>query len=150
MHALTEMTRQLRAEKGKKGLVLCNGGVLSYQYVIVLSNKPRKEGAYPLENPLPEILTDVEVPKLAEKAEGEAVVETYTVEFGRDGNPSRGQIVGRLKSDGKRFLANHGNAETLRQMAGGKGEIVGRSGWVWQDEKKKGRGLFAFEKPAKL
>lgn len=150
MHALTEMTRQLRAGKGKKGLVLCNGGVLSYQYVIVLSNEPRKEGAYPLENPLPEILTDVEVPELAEKAEGEAIVETYTVEFGRDGNPSRGHIVGRLKSDGTRFLANHGDADTLRQMASGKGEIVGRSGWVWQDEKKKGRGLFAFEKPAKL
>jgi hypothetical protein len=150
MHALTEMTRQLRAGKGKKGLVLCNGGVLSYQYVLILSREPRKQGAYPLANPLPEVITDVPAPELALTAEGEAVVETYTVEFGRDGSPLRGHIVGRLKSDGKRFLANHGDEPTLKQMAGGTSEIVGRSGWVWKDGKKKGRGLFAFDKPAKL
>jgi hypothetical protein len=150
MHALTEMTRQLRDGKGKKGLVLCNGGVLSYQYVVVLSGEARKQGTYPVVNPLPEILEDVEVPELAVAAEGDAVVETYTVEFKRDGMPLRGYVVGRLKSGGKRFLANHGDEETLKQMAGGKSEIVGRSGWVWQDGEKKGRGLFAFDKPAKL
>lgn len=149
MHAVTEMTRQLRAGKGKKGLVLCNGGVLSYQYVVVLGTEPRKEGAYPLVNPLPEILGVVEESELASEAAGEALVETYTVEFGRDGNPLRGHIVGRLKIDGKRFLANHGNEETLRHMGGGSAEIVGRSGWVWRDEKK-GRWLFAFDKPARL
>jgi hypothetical protein len=150
MHALTEMTRQIRAGKSKKGLVLCNGGVLSYQYVVVLGKEPRKQGAYPSKNPLPEVLADVEVPELAMQAEGEAVVETYTVEFSRDGSPLRGHVVGRLKSNNKRFLANHGDEETLRQMAGGGGEIVGRSGRVWQDEKKYGRGLFAFDKPARL
>lgn len=55
MHALTEMTRQLRAGKGKKGLVLCNGGVLSYQYVVVLSTQERI-GTYPLEDLLPSTL----------------------------------------------------------------------------------------------
>jgi hypothetical protein len=150
MHALTEMTRQIRAGKGKKGLVLCNGGVLSYQYVVVLSKEPREKGPYPTENPLPEMLQDVEVPELAVQAEGEAVVETYTVEFGRDGSPVSGHVVGRLKSGNKRFLANHGDEETLRQMAGGGVEIVGRSGIVRQDEEKKGRGLFVFDKPARL
>ena len=150
MHALTEMTRQLRDGKGKKGLVLCNGGLLSYQYVVVLSNEPRKEGQYPRENPLPQQITDVPVPDLVLDAEGEAIVETYTVEFNRDGSPLRGHIVGRLKSNNKRFLANHSDESTLRQMAGGAGEVVGKSGWVWQDKKTKGRGLFAFVKPARL
>jgi hypothetical protein len=72
------------------------------------------------------------------------------VEFNRDGSPLRGYIIGRLKRDNKRFLANHGDETTLWQMAGGAGEIVGKSGWVWQDEKTKGRGLFTFDKPAKL
>lgn len=58
--------------------------------------------------------------------------------------------MGRLKSDNNRFLANHGNANTLKQMASGNSEIVGKSGWVWQDAEKKGRGLFAFDKPARL
>ncbi|OSS49671.1 hypothetical protein B5807_05967 [Epicoccum nigrum] len=149
MHALTEMTRQLRAGRGKKGLVLCNGGVLSYQHVVVLGTEPRGS-PYPVGNPLPEVLDDVEVPALAEQAEGECVVETYTVEFSRDGSPLRGHIVGRLKSDSKRFLANHGDDSTLRQLAEGAGEIVGKAGWVWQDEQAKGRGLFAFKKPSKL
>ncbi|KAJ4990237.1 hypothetical protein SVAN01_04328 [Stagonosporopsis vannaccii] len=149
MHALTEMTRQLRAGKGKKGLVLCNGGVLSYQHVVILGNRPRTS-KYPIENPLPEVLTDVKAPELADKAQGECVVETYTVEFNRDGSPLRGQIVGRLKGDGKRFLANHGDDATLRQMAEGTMEIVGNTGWVWQDKKTKEKGLFAFDKPARL
>ncbi|KAH7399397.1 hypothetical protein BKA66DRAFT_406370 [Pyrenochaeta sp. MPI-SDFR-AT-0127] len=153
MHALTEMTRQLRdgKAKGKKGLVLCNGGVLSYQYVIILSKEPRKDGEFPGENPLPQQITDVAAPQLALDAEGEAVVETYTVEFNRDGTPLRGHIIGRLKgSPNTRFLANHGNESTLRQMAGGASEVVGKSGWVWQDAQTKGRGLFSFDKPAKL
>ncbi|KAH8733058.1 hypothetical protein GQ44DRAFT_601041 [Phaeosphaeriaceae sp. PMI808] len=147
MHALTEMTRQLRAGEGKKGLVLCNGGVLSYQYVVILGREPLNE-IYP-ENPLPEQLEDVGVPELVLDAEGEAFVETYTVEFNRDGSPLRGHIVGRLKGNNKRFLANHADDATLRKMAGGEVEIVGRGGWVWQDEKK-GRGLFVFDKPARL
>ncbi len=78
------------------------------------------------------------------------LIQTYTVEFNRDGSPLRGYVVGRLKSDNKRFLANHGDEIALRQMAEGAGEIVGKSGWVWQDPKTKGRGLFAFDKPARL
>ncbi|KAH9879077.1 hypothetical protein J1614_002512 [Plenodomus biglobosus] len=150
MHALTAMTRALRAGKGKTGLVLCNGGVMSYQCAVILSNKPRQQGHYPLVNPLPEQITDVEVPQLALKAEGDAIVETYTVEFKRDGSPLRGHVVGRLKSNGNRFLANHGDEQTLRQMASGASEIVGKSGWVWQDTEKEGRGLFSFDKPSRL
>ncbi|RYN94191.1 hypothetical protein AA0119_g9300 [Alternaria tenuissima] len=150
MHALTEMTRQLRDGKGRRGLVLCNGGVLSYQYVVILSKEPRKEGAYPTENPLPPQITDVPAPELASNAEGEAVVETYTVEFNRDGSPLRGHIIGRLKNSNRRFLANHADDTTMLQMSSGAGEVVGKSGWVWQDPEKKGRSLFAFAKPAKL
>lgn len=55
-----------------------------------------------------------------------------------------------MKSSGKRFLANEGDEKTLRVMAGGAGEIIGRTGWVWLDEKEEGRGLFSFEKGAKM
>lgn len=80
MHALTEMTRQLRSGKGKKGLVLCNGGVLSYQYVVVLGKEPRGS-AYPVEDALPEYVDDVEVPELAVGAEGECVVEVCCARY---------------------------------------------------------------------
>lgn len=150
MHAFTEVTRRLRAGKGSKAMVLCNGGVLSYQYVVVLGKEPREHGEYPTENPLPDKIADVYVPEVVADAQGEAVVETYTVEFGRDGKPLRGYIVGRLKSNDKRFLANHGDESTLRYMASGAAEVVGKSGWVWPDAEKSRRSLFAFDKPAKL
>ena len=75
MHALTEMTRAIREGRGKTGLVLCNGGVLSYQHVVVLRREPRNDGRYPEGNPLPGKLEDLEVPEVAFGAEGEAVVE---------------------------------------------------------------------------
>jgi hypothetical protein len=72
------------------------------------------------------------------------------VAYARDGSPEKGHVVGRLKSNGKRFLANHGDENTLRQMASGASEIVGRTGRVWLDSEKKGRGLFSFEKGPKI
>ncbi|KAF2634654.1 acetyl-CoA acetyltransferas-like protein [Massarina eburnea CBS 473.64] len=152
MHALTEMTRAIRKGKGKKGLVLCNGGWLSYQYVVVLSKEPRVDGKYPDSNPLPKEITDVPAPEIAvgEEAQGEVVIETYTVEFNRDGTPLRGHVVAKLKSNGKRLLANHGDENTLRQMADGTAEIIGKYGWVREDSKKEGRGLFTLEKNAKI
>jgi hypothetical protein len=77
MHALTEMTRQIRAGNGKKGLVLCNGGLLSYQYVVVLAKEPRRDGApYPTKNPLAQYI-DVAAPEIEAKPEGEATVEVF-------------------------------------------------------------------------
>ena len=75
MHALTEMTRKIRAGQGKYGLVLCNGGLLSYQHVIVLGKESKSKGLYAAENPLPAMLDDVEKPDIALEAEGEAVIE---------------------------------------------------------------------------
>lgn len=149
LHAITEMVRRLRAGSGKTGLVLANGGWLTYQYAICLSKSPRSDGLpYPDDNPLPVTVTDVQIPKIAEAADGDAVIETYTVEFNRDGSPLRGHVVGRLKSNGQRFLANHGDEGTLSQLCSRDIEPIGRSGHVKPAED--GRNLFSFEELAKL
>lgn len=72
------MVRELRKARGapRHGLVLANGGVMSYQHVVCLSSHSRKGGsAYPVENPLPALVTDVPIPAVDEQAEGEATVE---------------------------------------------------------------------------
>jgi len=74
MHALTEMVRQLRQGRGKNGVVLANGGVATYQHVVVLSSKPRSS-PYPAANPLPEMVTGVPCPGVDLQAEGEATIE---------------------------------------------------------------------------
>jgi len=68
------MVRKLRKGRGKNGLVLANGGVVTYEYVVCLSSKPRNS-PFPDRNPLPEYVADEPIPLVDEKAEGEAVIE---------------------------------------------------------------------------
>jgi len=166
MHAITEMTRQLRQGKGRNGLILANGGWVTYQHVICLSTMRRRGGAaYPDKAPLPDRLTDVPVPPVDVKVEGEqdAVIETYTVEFNRDNTPREAYIVGRLKYSstspstspskmGHRFVAtvtataneneNEGDKETLMQLSSTTEEQIGKVGRVWNDGK---RNRFTFK-----
>jgi hypothetical protein len=78
--ALTEMTRQLRKSRNtgtsKTGLVLANGGVVTYQHVVCLSSSPRRDGLpYPDHNPLPTYVTNVQTPPVDEAVQGEAIIE---------------------------------------------------------------------------
>jgi len=68
------MVRQLRKGNGQNGLVLANGGVVTYQFVVCLSTRPRSS-PYPYSNPLPAIITDVSVPSVDVRATGEAIIE---------------------------------------------------------------------------
>ena len=70
------------------------------------------------------------------------------MEFGRDGSPVRGHIVGRMRGSPERFIANHGDESTLKQLASGTKEPIGRVGFVHPG--KDGRNLFTFEENAKL
>jgi hypothetical protein len=78
------MVHELRKGKARNGLVLANGGTVTYQYVVCLSNKPRNS-PYPESNSLPDPLEDEEIPKVDEKAEGEVVIEVSFVSWGFNG-----------------------------------------------------------------
>ena len=166
--ALTAMVRRMRGERFSNGLILANGGVLTYQHVMCLSTQPRRDGCgYPKANPLPEYVRDLSIPSVTAEAEGESVIEvsrplvftffvffahpaqTYTVEFDREGAPAKGFIIGRLIGDsGGRFIANAGNKKTLEQLATRTSEPIGRFGWVKADAN--GRNLFYFDRGAHL
>ncbi|KIW76713.1 hypothetical protein Z517_09157 [Fonsecaea pedrosoi CBS 271.37] len=150
MHALTEMVRALRAGRGKVGLVLANGGIMTYQHVVLLSTQPRRDGSpYPKRPPLAEVVVDAQPPAVEERANGAAVVETYTVDFGRDSLPLRGHIIGRLTDNNRRFIANHADESTLKQLCSMTTEPIGRKGWVRNDPAS-GRNLFSFENGPRL
>jgi hypothetical protein len=53
-------------------------------------------------------------------------------------------VVGRLKGSGERFLANHGDARTLRELSSWEVEPIHRSGRVARDERT-GRNIFVFD-----
>ena len=70
------MVRELRRGSSQHGLVLANGGVLTYQHALCLSTRPRKDGSpYPDKNPLARYVTDIPVPIITAEAEGEAIIE---------------------------------------------------------------------------
>lgn len=71
--AITEITRQLRNGKAHNGLILANGGVLSYQHAVCLSTQPNSGGAYPDNRALK--ITNKLMPQISAEAEGEAVIE---------------------------------------------------------------------------
>jgi Thiolase-like protein type 1 additional C-terminal domain len=153
MHALTAMVRELRKGTAKNGLVLCNGGVLSYQHVVVLSTSPRATGSpYPESNPLPKELPKLDFTFKASSVaeEHEAIIETYTVEFDRSGAPARGFVIGRLKGSGERFIANEADEATLKQLSSEITEPVGKTGWVKADKEEEGRTLFRLADGGKL
>lgn len=130
MHAITEMSRQLRARKVKNGLVLANGGFLSYQHALCLSSEPRREGpSYPDSRGSSSAVVGTPAPVEA-FAQGEAIVETYTVQFDREGNPEMAFIIGRLTDSKHRFVANHGDQRTLQELASSIEEQIGKIGYV--------------------
>ncbi|KAG8405933.1 hypothetical protein J3459_019452 [Metarhizium acridum] len=93
------MARELRAKRHNTGLILANGGMLTHQHALCLSARPRGDGrAYPTSNPLPEIV-DGYSPRFTEAADGTATIETYTIEYNRDGTPGVGLIVGKTTRD---------------------------------------------------
>ena len=135
MHALTAMVRYLRAHRSEQrsvhGLVLANGGVATYEYAVCLSTAPRADGSqYPVSNPLPYELPSLAKTEMDFQPNDEAVVETYTVDFGRDGKPATGYVVGRTIQGQRRFIAVHGDERTLLDLASVTKEPIGRKGWV--------------------
>ncbi|MDQ2797024.1 MAG: acetyl-CoA acetyltransferase [Actinomycetota bacterium] len=103
MHAIAETVEQLRARPGTVGLVGANGGMLSKYSAGVYSTTPapwRPDRSAELQAEL-DTVASVSV---AFRADGPAVIETYTVIHGAGGQRD-GLVIGRLAADGRRFLA---------------------------------------------
>ena len=117
MHAIASVVERVRDGAGSYGLVGANGGVLSKYSVGVYSTRPTDW------NPgetraLQARLDSMPSPPTVANAEGTAQVETYTLDYDRNGTPSMGVVIGRLSSGGERFVAatEEGDMSTLRAM----------------------------------
>lgn len=75
------MSRQIRTGKISNGLVLANGGVLSYQHAICLSSRQSKfRSEYPDSRNISDTVVGDYVPSVDTFAEGEATVEVSGLE----------------------------------------------------------------------
>lgn len=146
------MTRELRNGNGATGLILANGGVLTYQHAFCLSSRPSSlPTPYPSHNALPKYITidnSNSIPTISARAEGEAVIETYTISYNRQNAPIKGFIIGRLTRTNARFVANTADTTALKQLASDSEEPIGRVGSVSHGAD--GRNIFVFSGGSKL
>jgi acetyl-CoA C-acetyltransferase len=129
MHSIATTVERLRKDREQRALVTALGWFATKHAAGVYSGKPPK-GDWTRTDPQidQEAVEAMESPPFAAEANGSATIETYTVAFGRDGEPSMGIVIGRL-ADGTRFFANTpADKKLLWSMT--KEEFVGRPGRV--------------------
>jgi acetyl-CoA C-acetyltransferase len=128
-HALAALVRRLRNDRTGHALAHALGWNLTKHALAIYARTPppagwRRAGGTALQawvDALPH-------PAVAEEASGRGIIEAYTVVHGRDGEPERAPVIGRL-DDGRRFLAMvKGDRATLEAME--REEQVGRAGTV--------------------
>ena len=130
-HAVVAMVEKLRGT-GDKGLLFANGGYATHNHTILLSGAPTG-AAFPQDFDYQAEADERrdDVPPLDKDYVGSAVIESYTVHYGRDGAPKSGVVVVRTP-DGARSLASvpADDAETIAFLTDGKREPVGVSGRI--------------------
>ncbi|CQD16147.1 acetyl-CoA acetyltransferase [Mycolicibacterium conceptionense] len=131
MHGIAEAVNEMRDKPGQFALVGGNGGIASKYSVGIYSTEPADwvaDGSAALQD---EFNAQQRV-AITEKAEGPATIETYTVRY--DWTPRTGIIIGRLDSDGSRFLATTTDEALLGLLTDG--EPLGASIVVTSGEKR--------------
>jgi acetyl-CoA C-acetyltransferase len=105
-HAIAETVARLRRAPGTYGLITANGGLLTKHAAGLYSTKPlTRPWSKPDASAAQREIDALPLVPTVKQANGEAAIETYTVVHGRKG-PENGVIVGRLRTDNSRFVAN--------------------------------------------
>jgi len=134
-HAVAAMVRLLRRDTTEIGLLYGQGGYVNKHQTMVLSGSPPPS---PLDTnasvqPAADAARDP-VPALVPDYEGPVTIETFTVLYARDGEPTQGVVVGRTPS-GERVMARvpAGDDETMRALTSHDANAVGAPGHVRVD-----------------
>jgi acetyl-CoA C-acetyltransferase len=103
MHAIAETVQRARQAPGSFGFVGANGGYLSKYSAGVYSTKP---AAWVPDSSagLQAEVDGWDAPAQVRRADGWAVIESFTVTHARDSAPA-GIVIGRLEAGGERFAA---------------------------------------------
>jgi acetyl-CoA C-acetyltransferase len=129
LHGIAETVIQMRDRPGQFGFVGANGGILSKYSVGIYSTEPvewRTDRSAELKEQIA-ALPKIEVTK---EPDGAATIETYSVRY--DWPNRTGIIVGRLDSDGSRFMATTDDEDLVALMSDG--DPLGANISVWSTE----------------
>lgn len=137
MNSIAAMADKLRDNPGKFGLVTANGGYLTKHSIGIYSTTPT-QGEWTRTDPKtyqPKI-DNLPRPTVIEQADGDAVIETYTIMYGRTNEPEGGIVIGRLgdnlNDDAPRFLSVLPTDKALLQSMTEQ-DMIGTKGTVSND-----------------
>ncbi len=113
LHSTCAMVRSLRDRPADQALLYGQGGYVTKHHALVIGNRPAEAAWLMLNRDVQEQCEDArgDVPRYDGAFEGPAVVETFSIVFGRDGQPSHGSVVGRTP-DFDRVFARIGMADS--------------------------------------
>jgi acetyl-CoA C-acetyltransferase len=129
LHGIAETVIQMRDRPGKFGFVGANGGILSKYSVGIYSTEP-VEWRTDRSAELKEQITALPKIEVTKEPDGAATIETYSVRY--DWPIRTGIIVGRLDSDGSRFMATTDDEDLVALMSDG--DPLGANISVWSTE----------------
>lgn len=135
MHSLSAAWERVLAGHGHTMVVTGVGMASTKHTVSVLSNDPARIAASSGSAVKRVSAAPGDLPELVDVGEGPARIETYTIEFARDGTPAKCILIVRL-ADGRRTLANGGDEAALGQALM-EAEPIGREGVLTHDPKTK-------------
>lgn len=131
-HAVCAMVRALRIHPGELGLLYGQGGFFTKHHALIVSTRPP---ASPLALNY-SVQSDADaargpVPELIETYNGPASIETYTVIYGRDGEPLQGVVILRTPA-GARTMARvmNDDAASLSLLTATDKSAIGATGHV--------------------
>ena len=115
MHAIATMMERLRANPSTMGLVTANGWYATKHSLGLYSlRRPLRHFERPDPGILQQQIDAADHPRLNTDPSGPGTIETYTVLYGRNGEPERGLVIGRL-ADRRRFIAFTSSEPTVLQ-----------------------------------
>ncbi|MES1944689.1 acetyl-CoA acetyltransferase [Salinisphaera sp. PC39] len=134
-HAIAEIMARIRADRSATGLVSGVGWYMSKHSLGLYGGRPPAGGWRPIDEAGLQAEIDAgPVVDVAEQAQGNGRIESYTVMHDRADQPVQGIVLGRL-DDGRRFVANT-PAETGLLDAMTNEEFLNRTGRVHSDGKR--------------
>lgn len=105
-HAAAGLVRRLREKRGKLALLYGQGEYVTKHHALVLASKPPVEARLTPDYSV-QAQADARrgpVPPLTNDYAGPATLETFTIVYGRDGQPQFGVVIARTP-DGQRLMA---------------------------------------------
>lgn len=134
-HGICAMVRDMRAGKGKLGLLYGQGGVVSKHHALIIASAPPSmdlDPDYSVQGEA-ELRSDA-VPDIAEDYDGPATIETYTILYTPGGKILHGVVIART-SGGQRLIAKvrRDDESSMALLAALDRNAIGSAGHVRTD-----------------